>query len=523
MSAVASASPPAPPIAVPVVRHRALIVLCVICATLMQTLDSTIANVALPYMQGTFSATLDQVTWVLTSYIVATAVMTAPVGWLAARFGQKRFFVLCLAGFTASSVLCGFAVTLEQMVFYRVLQGLTGAAIVPLSQSIMMDLYPPHQRGSAMAMWGMGVMVGPIIGPTLGGYLTDAFDWRYCFFINLPFGAAAIAGLILFYRDRGANRAMNFDWTGFAVLAIGLAALQLMLDRGAHEDWFQSTEIIIYAIVTCLCAWLLLVHIWLAPRALIPPAIFRDRNFSIGMLAMFCVGAVLVASVALLAPFLQSLAGYSVWETGLLLAPRGLGVMIAMVFAGRLVERFDPRIMMVFGSSLLCYSLFDMSTWTPAVGPARLIASTMIQGAGLGFIFIPMQVMAFATLAPQYRTDGAALFSLVRNTGSAIGISIVATALTWTTQAMHTRITEGVTHFDRFTQSGGAYLFWNLATERGRAALNGEITRQATAIAYANDFLLMFWIAIPTGLLVLFMRRPPRRAPDGERMAVHAD
>lgn len=527
MSSVASASPaappPAPPIAMPVVRHRALIVMCVICATLMQTLDSTIANVALPFMQGTFSATLDQVTWVLTSYIVATAVMTAPVGWLAARFGQKQFFILCLAGFTAASVLCGFAMTLEQMVFYRILQGVAGAAIVPLSQSIMMELYPPEKRGSAMALWGMGVMVGPIIGPTLGGYLTDVFDWRYCFFINLPFGAAAIAGLMLFYRDRGANRALSFDWTGFAVLAIGLAALQLMLDRGAHEDWFESTEIVIYAVITCLCTYLFLVHIWLAPRALIPPAIFRDRNFSIGMITMFCVGAVLVASVALLAPFLQSLAGYSVWETGLLLAPRGLGVMIAMVFAGRLVERFDPRIMMLCGVAMLCYSLFDMSRWTADIAPGHLIAITMLQGAGLGFIFIPMQVMAFATLAPQFRTDGAALFSLVRNTGSAIGVSIVATALTWTTQVMHARIAEGVTHFDRFAQGGGAYLFWNLATERGRAALNGEVTRQAVAIAYANDFLLMFWIAIPTGLLVLLMRRPPRRKPGAPQATAHAD
>ena len=291
------------------VRHRGLIVACLISSTLMQTLDSTIANVALPYMQGTFSATIDQVTWVLTSYIVATAIMTAPVGWMAARFGQKRFFAICLSGFTISSVLCGFAVTLEQMVFYRILQGMTGAAIVPLSQSMMMELYPPEKRGAAMAMWGMGVMVGPIIGPTLGGYLTDAFDWRYCFFINLPFGAAAVAGLLLFYKDRGANRALNFDWTGFAVLAIGLGALQLMLDRGAHEDWFQSTEIIIYAVLAGLCAYLFLVHSWLSPQPLIPLAMFADRNFTIGMLTMFCVGAVLVASVALLAPYMQSLAG----------------------------------------------------------------------------------------------------------------------------------------------------------------------------------------------------------------------
>ena len=504
--------------------HRGLIVICTIAATLMQTLDSTIANVALPYMQGTFSATLDQVTWVLTSYIVAAAVMTAPVAWLAARFGRKRIFVICLGGFTFSSVLCGFAMSLEQMVFYRVVQGATGAAIVPLSQSVMMDVYPMSQRGKAMAMWGMGVMVGPIIGPTLGGYLTDAFDWRYCFFINLPFGLAAIAGLGLFLKDRAPDQALRFDWTGFAILAVGLGAFQLMLARGAHNDWLESGEIIAYAVISGLGLYLFLVHVWLSPNPLIPPGIFRDFNFTAGLSTMFAIGAVLVASVALLAPYLQSMAGYSAWDTGLLLAPRGAGVMFAMLIAGRIVDRFEPRIIMVFGVSLLAGSLWQMSRWTPDVAAFELVFSTTLQGIGLGFIFIPLQVISFATLPPQYRTDGAALFSLIRNVGSAIGVSIVATMLTATQQVMHAQISETLTPFSRLAQTGGAYLFWNLANPRGRAAIDSEIGRQSLVVAYSNDYLIMFWMTLPAIALILMMRKPPRRTgPQPAAPAAHAD
>lgn len=495
--------------------HRGIIVICTIAATLMQTLDSTIANVALPYMQGTFSSTLDQVTWVLTSYIVASAVMTAPVGWLSARFGRKRVFVICLGGFTFSSVLCGFATTLEQMVVYRVMQGATGAALVPLSQAVMMDMYPMSERGKAMAMWGMGVMVGPIIGPTLGGYLTDAFDWRYCFFINLPFGLAAMLGLGLFLRDRATDFALRFDWIGFTVLAIGLGALQLMLDRGAHKDWFESTEIVFYAVIAGLAFYLFIVHVLLAPSPLLPPGIFLDRNFSIGLATMFMIGAVLVASVAILAPYLQSMAGYSAWDTGLLLAPRGAGVMLAMLIAGRIVDRYDPRAMMLGGIFLLSLSLWQMSRWTPDVAPFDLVFSTTLQGAGMGFIFIPLQVIAFATLPARYRTDGAALFSLIRNIGSAIGVSIVATMLTAASQTMHAQISETLTPFNRMAQTGGAYMFWNLANPRGRAALDSEIGRQALIAAYANDFLFMFWLAAPAALLVLFMKRPPKRSHAG--------
>jgi DHA2 family multidrug resistance protein len=255
--------------------HRALVTFCTILATLMQALDTTIANVALPYMQGNLSATADQITWVLTSYIVAAAIMTAPVGWLAARFGRKSLFVICLVGFTATSMLCGLAQNLSQMVLFRLAQGAFGAALVPLSQAIMLDLYPPEKRGSAMAMWGMGVMVGPILGPTLGGYLTDAYNWRWVFFINLPFGALAVAGILLFLKESPKDAKLRFDFVGFSVLGLGIGALQLLLDRGGSKDWFNSTEIVIEAVLAALGLYLFLVHIWLAEKPFIPPRIFR--------------------------------------------------------------------------------------------------------------------------------------------------------------------------------------------------------------------------------------------------------
>ena len=296
--------------------HRAIITACTMIATLMQALDSTIANVALPYMQGSLSATSDQITWVLTSYIVAAAIMTAPVGWLSARFGRKNFFIVCLAGFTIASMLCGIAQSLTQMVVFRLAQGVFGAALVPLSQSTMLDLYPASQRGQAMAMWGMGVMVGPILGPTLGGYLTDVYDWRWVFFINLPFGILAIAGLVSFLTDTKRDTSLTFDWTGFAVLSLGIGALQLMLDRGEQKDWFASAEVLTETVLAVLGLYLFLVHVWLAEKPFIDHKIFKDINFVSGFLVMFAIGVVLLASSALYQKLWQSHTRALDWSLG---------------------------------------------------------------------------------------------------------------------------------------------------------------------------------------------------------------
>ena len=434
--------------------------------------------------------------------------MTSPVGWLAGRFGRKNFFITCLVGFTLASMLCGVAQSLAQMVAFRLLQGIFGAALVPLSQATIMDLYPPEQRGSAMAIWGMGVMVGPILGPTLGGYLTEVYDWRWVFFINLPFGALAIFGLWFFLRDEKRGLASAFDWTGFFVLSLGIGALQMMLDRGGELDWFASPEVWLELALAALGLYLFAVHVALAEKPFISPRIFADVNFTTGFLVMFAVGMVLLASSALLAPYLQTMGGYPVRDAGLLMVPRGLGTIFAMMVAGRLSNRVDPRLLMVLGIAALAYSFQEMATWTPAVTPFTLSWVTAIQGFGLGFVFIPLQVLAFATLPAQFRTDGAALFSLVRNVGSAIGVSVASFMLAQNTQIVHAQLAEGLTGFNHMVQTGGAYLFWNTATYAGRAALNGEVSRQALAVAYTNDFKLMFWVSLPTALLVLLMRRP---------------
>src|SRR5450432_2621447 len=407
---------------------------------LMQALDTTIANVALPYMEGSLSASRDQITWVLTSYIIAAAIMTAPVGWMAARFGKKNFLITSLAGFTVTSMMCGLAQSLEQMILFRLLQGAFGAALGPLSQAVMLDMYPPQKRGNVMAIWGMGVMLGPILGPTLGGVLTDAYSWRWVFYINVPFGLAACAMLMVFFKDTVRDASLKFDWFGFAALSAGLAGLQLMLDRGTTKGWFSSAEVVIEAMVAVIGLYLFLVHMWTAKKPFIPVVIFKDRNFVSGLILMFVMGIVLLASSALISPYLQNLSGRSVTQTGFLMVPRGFGVMFAMMFAGRLTMKVDPRLIMTVGSGLMIWSLWAMTSWTPGVSAGSVSWVTFIQGLGMGLVFVPMNMVAFATLSPQLRTDGAGLSNLMRNIGSAIGVSLTTTVLASSIQTIHAQL-----------------------------------------------------------------------------------
>jgi DHA2 family multidrug resistance protein len=432
--------------------------------------------------------------------------MTPPIGWLAVRFGRKNVFLASLIGFTLTSMLCGTAESLTEIVVFRTLQGVFGASLVPLSQTTMLDIFPVEQRGQAMAVWVLGVVVGPVLGPTLGGYLTDFYNWRWVFYINLPFGILAFGGLWLFMKEPEHGKAPQFDWIGFAVLGLGLGALQLMLDRGELKDWFGSREIIAYAVLCGLGFYLFLVHLFTYKDPLIPPRIFRDINFSAGLLMIFAVGMLILATAALLAPYLQVLAGRSVVNTGLLLAPRGVGTMAGVILSGRLSNRVDPRLMMFLGILLIAETLWEMTGWTPDIDAWSLTRNSMIQGFGLGIVFTPLQVVTFVTLPAELRTDGTALFSLLRNVGLAIGVSVTSVILTRSTQIMHAQIAMTANSFNRNLQAGGAYLLWSPSLPQGIAALNAEVTRQASIIAYVNDFKLLFIVSLLMLPLLLLMR-----------------
>jgi MFS transporter, DHA2 family, multidrug resistance protein len=494
------------------VPNRALITLCVMMGNLMQSLDSSIANVSLPYMQGTLSTSADEITWVLTSYVIAAAIMTAPVGWMAVRFGRKNLHIACMAGFVVASMLCGAADTLAQMVCFRVIQGICGAALVPLSQATMLDIYPFERRAQAMAIFGMGVMVGPIIGPTLGGYLTETYNWRYVFYVNLPFGVLAVTGLLIFLPKTLPRRELRFDWIGFAVLAVGVGALQLMLDRGQVQDWFSAREIVVEAVLAGLGFYLFVVHMFTAKQPFLPPGLFKDRNFVSGVLMVLFTATVMLASSALMAPYLESLAGYPVEAAGWLMVPRGIGVMIGMQLASWLSNLLDERKVMAAGLLVLGGSLYSMGAWTPDVAQSRMIMTLLLQGFGIGFVFNPMTVMAFTTLPASLRGYATSLQALCRNVGQAVGVSVTSLLLVRSVQASHADIAAGITPFDRVLQAGdAASRLLNPTTRHGAAMLDRMIDQQAQTIAYNNDFRVMALVVLPSLLLLLLMRRHERR------------
>ncbi len=492
--------------------NRAAITVCVILATLMQALDTTIANVALPYMQGSVAASQDQIDWVLTSYIVAAAIMTPPTGFLAGRFGLKRLFLVAIAGFTVASMLCGMAQSVTQIVLFRVLQGAFGASLVPLSQTVLLGSYPRERQGFAMALFGMGVMVGPVLGPVLGGWLTENYSWRYVFYINLPIGILDLIGIIVFLPETSRNTASKLDWFGFGTLSIAIGGLQIMLDRGEQQDWFSSGEIIIEAVVAASAFYLFLVHTFTAEKPFVRPALFRDRNFAAGVLFIAIVGLTYYASMALQPPFLQELMGYPVITAGLVMGPRGVGTMASMLIVGRLVGRVDTRYLLIIGLALTAWSFNAMTGWTPDVSQATIVGVTAVQGAGLGFLFVPLSAATLSTLPLAERTEGAGFFSLSRNIGSSVGISVVNTLLIQNTQANHAAIVPNVNAVNRAFENPIIAQAWNPLTAAGRAALDAMITRQAQIIAYIDDYKLLMIATLAVIPLLIVFRPPPSRA-----------
>lgn len=493
------------------VPHRGFLSIATMLAVIMQVLDTTIANVALPSMQGSLGAAQDTINWVLTSYIVASAIVMPLTGWIADAIGRNRLFLISVAGFTLASCLCGMAGSLTEMVAFRVLQGIFGASLAPLSQAVLLDINPRERHGQAMALWGAGIMVAPVLGPTLGGWLTDSFDWRWVFYINVPVGLLAFLG-IAFTMPSSPRRRRSFDFVGFAFLGLFVGALQLMLDRGEQLDWFSSPEIIVEAALAAAALWCFVVHSATSEHPFIPPQIFRDQNYVAASIFTFAISVVLLATTALLPPLLQRIMGFPTVTTGLVLAPRGIGTMIAMLLVGRLLRIIDPRLIIVVGLGLTALGLWGMTGFGPDMDSWPVIYTGVSMGFGLGLVFVPMSTVGFATLPPQLRTESAALYSLVRNIGSSIGISMVSVVLTRNIQVNHAELVERLTTFSPGIDAAARAVGMNTSSSLFVGILDQITTLQATMIAYVDDFKLMMWVSI-AALPLVFLLRKPSTAP----------
>jgi len=486
--------------------HRRWITVTVMLATIMEVVDLTIANVALPHIQGSLSASQDQAAWILTSYIVASAVMTPPAGWLSDQFGRRRVFLAGIAGFTVASLLVGSGNTLTQVVFARVLQGLFGAALIPLSQAILLDSFPREKHGLAMAIWGVGIMLGPIVGPALGGYITENLAWRWIFFINIPIGLLALV-MTWVYVPESTLRSRKMDWFGFFALTLAIGALQLMLDRGERQDWFESTEIVLEAGLALSGLYLFLTHSIGRKHAFLDLRLFLDRNFSVGVGLMFAFGVVLMSAIALLPAFMQNLLDFPVLTSGLLIAPRGVGAMLSMIVVSSLIQRVDPRLPVLLGMSVIAFAFWEMSQFTLGVDPWAIIWTGFVQGLGLGQVFVPLSTIAFSTLPVQQRTEGSGVFNLLRNIGSSLGISVVFTQLTREIQINHAVLGEHLTPMAgalRWPQVAGT---WDTATTKGLTHLNLELNRQAWMLGWVADMRLLMWVTLASLPLLLLLRR----------------
>jgi DHA2 family multidrug resistance protein len=497
---------------------RMLVTICAMTATIMQALDTTIANVALPYMQGSLSASLDQINWVLTSYIVAAAIMTAPIGWIADRFGRKKLFIVCVAGFTAASLLCALARNIEQMVLFRLLQGMAGAALVPLSQSVLLDAYTIEERGNAMAVWGIGVMLGPIMGPTLGAWLTDNYSWHWVFLINLPIGVATVIGMMLFMEETHRHEHLRFDWFGFLALAVGIGSLQLLLDRGEQVGWFDANEIWIEMIVSIVGFYYFFAHSLTTPEPFVRFDLFKDRNFVSGGVFMMVIGVVLFGTMALVTPFMQSELGFPIQTAGFLLGSRGVGTLLTMLAAPRLMRLLETRYLILIGLLLTGGTLYYMTGFSLDVTQKTIVVTSIIQGIGLGLLFVPITTAAFLTLPGNLRNSGTSILTLVRNIGSSVGISMVIANLTDKTTEMHARIAESVTPFNDALQMPDVTAHLDVHSQTGLALLDEIVTQQAAMIAYLNDFKLLMILTLATIPLVLIIRAagPPAGAKPAE-------
>jgi MFS transporter, DHA2 family, multidrug resistance protein len=492
--------------------NRVLTGIAVMAATIMQVLDTTIINVALPNMAGQLDATPDNISWVLTSYLIASAIIMPLTGFITDRIGQKRFLMISIAGFVVASALCGMAATLTQMVFFRFMQGVFGAALVPLSQSIMLQIFPGEQRGKAMAIWSMGVMVAPIMGPTLGGWLTETISWRWTFYINLPVGILSFILALRHVHDTP-TRERRMDWMGFATLALGIGALQLILDRGNQDDWFSSQTLVFAAFVAVVSLTFFIVYTLTGKHhPLFDLRIFKDRNYLVASLIMTTIGIGFFGGMLLQSLFLQNFLGYPTFEAGLYMAPRGLASFLVMIFVGKFVNRIAPRNFIFVGICASIAGNYMMTRFTGDIIANDLIIPMMLQGVGMGLIFVPISTLAFTTLPKETAAEAAGIYSLIRSVGSSFGIAILATYFSRSTQKSWALLRGDITPYSEALRSYLAPLHLNALDPQGVAFAARAVAHQAQNLGYIESFwfaTLNFVLMLP---LLLLVKTPTKSA-----------
>lgn len=488
------------------VRNRRTLIVAVLACSAMTLIDATIANVALPHMKVSIGAASDTITWVLTSYIIATAVFMPMTGWLSERVGSRNLFIWATVLFLVASAACGVATGLIEMVIFRAVQGAAAAFMMPMTQTIMLDVTKPSKQASTVSVFGAMILVAPILGPFLGGYLTENLSWRWVFYVNLPIGIPAIAVLWFLLPSRPAE-GRRLDLAGLIWLGLALVSFQLMLDRGEHEDWFESREIVIEAIVGVSALWIYLVHTATAPQPLFSRSLFQNSNFIVALAMMFVLGGISIPLMAMLPTLLQNFFGFPVLESGLMMIPRGIGMIVPMLGGARLMKIFDLRTMIVAGFVLTAGSMWSMSGWSLDMGTGPMIVTGLVQGVGLGLIFAPMNIAAFSSMSAIDRPDGSSLFSLVRSLGSSIGISLMVNTLARNQQASHSDLAALVTDS---TTAGLAYPAASTALPGSAAVvtlIDAEVNRQAAMIAYNNIFYACSWLLLVMALTAFFIRK----------------